>query len=63
MPLVAPGTLVPGIGALPVFAGPVPAFLSDTSAQIFGRQSYISAVMETPRAIEAESLPHEGTKK
>ncbi len=63
LPFVATGALVAGIVALTVFAGPVTAFLSDTSAQIFDRQSYISAVMETPRAIEAESLPHEGTKK
>ncbi|MDP5334529.1 MAG: monovalent cation/H+ antiporter subunit D [Paracoccaceae bacterium] len=63
LPFVATGALVAGIVALTVFAGPVTAFLSDTSAQIFDRQSYIAAVMETPRAIEAENLPLEGTKK
>jgi multicomponent K+:H+ antiporter subunit D len=63
LPFVATGGLIAGIVALTVFAGPVTAFLSDTSAQIFDTQGYITAVLETPRAIEAENLPLEGSKK
>ena len=63
LPFVATGGLIAGIVALTVFAGPVTAFLSDTSAQIFDTQGYIAAVLETPRAIEAENLPLEGSKK
>ena len=63
LPFVATGGLVAAIVAITVFAGPVTAFLSDTSAQVFDKQSYIAAVLETPRAIEAENLPLEGSKK
>ena len=55
LPFVATGGLVAGIVALTVFAGPVTGFLSATSAQVFDKQSYIDAVMNTPRAEEAEA--------
>lgn len=53
LPFVATGGLIAGIVALTVFAGPVTAFLSTTSAQVFDTQSYIDAVMDTPRAQDA----------
>ncbi len=59
LPFVATGGLVAGIVLMTVFAGPVTAFLDQTSAQIFDTQAYIAAVLETPRAIEAENLPLE----
>ncbi|MDD9707655.1 monovalent cation/H+ antiporter subunit D [Seohaeicola sp. SP36] len=55
LPFVATGSLIAGIVALTVFAGPVTAFLSDTSEQVFDKQAYIDAVMDTPRAQEAEA--------
>jgi multicomponent K+:H+ antiporter subunit D len=63
LPFVATGGLVAAIVVMTVFAGPVTAFLSETSVQVFDKQSYIAAVLETPRAIEAENLPLEGSKK
>lgn len=59
LPFVATGGLLAIVVAMTVFAGPVTAFLDETSAQIFDKQAYISAVLETPRAIEAQSLPAE----
>jgi multicomponent K+:H+ antiporter subunit D len=53
LPFVATGGLIAGIVALTVFAGPVTSFLSATSAQIFDKQGYINAVMDTPRAQDA----------
>jgi multicomponent K+:H+ antiporter subunit D len=55
LPFVATGGLIAGIVAMTVFAGPVTSFLSATSAQVFDTQSYIAAVMDTPRAQDAEA--------
>ena len=60
LPFVATGGLIAGIVALTVFAGPVTTFLSDTSAQIFDTQSYITAVMDTQRANDAEAAQAAG---
>jgi multicomponent K+:H+ antiporter subunit D len=59
LPFVATGGLIAAVVAMTVFAGPVTAFLAATSAQLFDPQAYIAAVLETPRAIEALSLPQE----
>jgi multicomponent K+:H+ antiporter subunit D len=55
LPFVATGGLIAGIVAMTVFAGPVTSFLSATSAQVFDKQAYIAAVMNTPRAQDAEA--------
>jgi multicomponent K+:H+ antiporter subunit D len=60
---VATGGLIAAIAMLTVFAGPVTTFLSETSAQVFDKQSYIAAVLETARAIEVENMPLEGSQK
>ena len=60
---IATGGLIAGIAMLTVFAGPVTTFLSETSAQVFDKQSYIAAVLETARAIEVENMPLEGSQK
>jgi multicomponent K+:H+ antiporter subunit D len=59
LPFVATGGLIAAVVAMTVFAGPVTAFLAATSEQLFDPQAYIAAVLETPRAIEALSLPQE----
>ena len=34
------------LAALAIFAGPVSAYLDDTSAQLFDRKGYVDAVMD-----------------
>ncbi|MFU8882684.1 MAG: monovalent cation/H+ antiporter subunit D [Rhodobacterales bacterium] len=63
LPFVATGGLIAAVIAMTVFAGPVTAFLAATSAQLFDPQAYIAAVLETPRAIDALSLPQEYPQK
>ncbi|MDX5403210.1 MAG: monovalent cation/H+ antiporter subunit D [Rhodobacterales bacterium] len=60
LPFVATGGLIAGIVAMTVFAGPVTGFLSATSAQVFDTQSYIDAVMDTPRAQDAAAANEAG---
>ena len=59
LPIVATGGLIAAVVALSLFAGPVTAFLSATSAQLYDRQGYIAAVLGTPQA-EAPAAPIEG---
>jgi multicomponent K+:H+ antiporter subunit D len=55
LPFVATGGLVAGIVAMTVLAGPVTRFLSQTADQVFDTQAYIAAVLDTPRARDAQA--------
>jgi multicomponent K+:H+ antiporter subunit D len=46
---VAPAMIaLAGLAVLAIFAGPVTAYLGDTSAQLFDRQGYVDAVLSPP---------------
>jgi multicomponent K+:H+ antiporter subunit D len=46
---VAPAMIaLAGLAVLAIFAGPVTAYLGDTSAQLFDRQGYVDAVLTPP---------------